>query len=131
VNNSRGRDLIPVLGPSLTLDVMLTLQLVRLTGFWKALPESFPAAIRVEAEKAGDKAIDIAAGRCSGCGGVRGAITPTHNAVWASIAAIAEVAGEATLETLVAFIAKQRGYRPNPIVVYYKIDDGVNRKFKF
>lgn len=112
-------------GPTLVVDALVTLQLVRMPEFWAAAPAGLFDDLRIDAEAAGDKAVRVASGQeCAGCTSVRAAIGPTHDALWARIAA-----GDAGWAF--EFLAAKRGYRPAAVEVYYRGEGGASRKFTF
>lgn len=110
-------------GPPFVVDYMITFQLLQLEELWDALP-ALAAELRPAAEEAKAKALRHAMGEtCGGCGSIRDIVTPVHNRLWGHVALL-RAAEPTAAEPVAALVAAKRGYRPTPIRVYYRGDDG-------
>lgn len=109
-------------GPKLVIDYLLSYQLFQLPEFWAGVPSDVvDAALRAEVDAALGKALQAAMGSsCSGCTALHIVMRVVHTKVWKAIAS----AGPTVTDAVVAVVVSKRGYRPKPIVVYYKGDSG-------
>lgn len=119
-------------GPQFVIDVMVTYQLIGNPEFWEAAPPGLLDDIRDSAREAYEKALAIARGdSCPGCNSIRAALTDTHNEIGRRLAGVQAVAAEwRGFDPLVDFITRKRGYRPRPIIMFYKDTNGVTAKLE-
>ena len=96
--------------------------------FWESVPEFM--ALKDEGEAAHFHAFErlmkpreVLPG-CVGCTSLRATIQPILTAMSGSIAEWAKE-DSSKLDNLVEYITKRRGFRPQPIVVYHRDEDGV------
>lgn len=96
--------------------------------FWESVPEFME--LKDEGEEAHFHAFEhlmkpreVLPG-CVGCTSLRATIQPILTAMSSSIAEWAKE-DSSKLDNLVEYITKRRGFRPQPIVVYHRDEDGV------
>jgi hypothetical protein len=102
--------------------------------FWEAVPEF--AELKDEGEAAHFFAFEnlmhpreVVPG-CIGCTSLRTSMRPILEMITGSIAKwMTEDISK--LDNLVAYITKRRGFRPQPIVVYHKDDQGITHAIEF
>ena len=97
-------------------------------NFWEQVPEFM--YLRTEGQAAHFHALDrflnpeeIAPG-CVGCTSLRTTLRPVLDTMAGDIARWVVEEPE-KLDNLVAYITKRRGFRPIPIVVYHRCEDGI------
>jgi hypothetical protein len=92
-------------------------------AFFTAVPAFFflRDVAKATTDKVKQAALDGSAAECYGCGGVKQIMQP---AIAPFVATLAELAAKApdALTPLADYVAARRGFRPTPIVVYYKRD---------
>jgi hypothetical protein len=112
-------------GPALALDHMLLYQLFQDPAFYAAVPAFFFLKGQGLAVTAKITASIVAGDDgCGGCGGgIKAAMEPVIVQFVEQLRKLKDDAPHA-LEPLVAYVAKRRGFRPVPLVVYYRGSDG-------
>ena len=115
-------------GPKLILEHTHLYQIIADKDFWGACPEW------VDLEKEGKKVhqeivnrmLGIGDAACTGCSTLQLAIRPFQHK-FSSYAVKLYEEDISQLDSFVTYLTRKRGYRPKPIVVYYKDTDGRNR----
>jgi hypothetical protein len=111
----------------LVLEATIFYQLFADPKFFDVLPASF-AVHREAAAAAHQLALKLALGQaCVGCTSISAALAPMMNEFGRMLAAI-QAAEPDALQPLIAYITKKRGYRPDPIFLYYKTVEGKTAK---
>ena len=112
-------------GPKLVIDQFILYQLVSFPAFAEALPPGCDD-LAPEADKVRKECLAIAMGEtCLGCKTIKAAIQPFQDALGKRLAVVHQTTPY-LLDPLIELIRRKRGYRPTPIVMYYK-DNGVTQ----
>ncbi len=108
-------------GPPYAIDSMSLYQLVADPDFFNRVPALF--FMRDQAQAVVARIVDGLLGKrksnCAGCGDVRKQMEPVASTFVTVIRQLADSAPQ-LLEPLADYVAERRGYRPRPIIVYYK-----------
>lgn len=108
---------------ALTLEPTIFYQLLADDEFYTVVPPSV-APLEEQAKKARQDALNIALGKaCAGCSTIRDVLMPVMDEYGRQFAVIHQT-DPAALDPLVNYIARKRGFRPTPIVLYYREVNG-------
>jgi hypothetical protein len=114
-------------GPTLALDHNLLYQVLADPAFYAAVPAFFfmrDQGLAACAQIAGRLADPARRpGDCATCGNLKELIRPLQRTFVAHLRKL-HAEAPAACAPLVAYLAARRGYRPTPVVVYYRGDDG-------
>ena len=118
----------------LILEHNMLYQILADSLFWEAVPEF--AELKDEGEAAHFFAFEnlmhpreVVPG-CVGCTSLRTSMRPILDAIGDKIAKWL-IEDKSKLDNLVMYITKRRGFRPQPIVVYHKDEQGITRTLEF
>jgi hypothetical protein len=108
---------------ALTLEPTIFYQLLADDEFYTVVPPSL-ATLEEQARKARQDALNVALGKaCAGCSSVRDVLMPIMDEYGRQLSVIHQADPEA-LNPLVDYISRKRGFRPTPIVLYYREVNG-------
>ena len=110
-------------GKPFVLTYLNTHQLIAMPDFWEASPPVFRDAFKTECTAAIAKVSPT--GCCTETLGA--VIRPVHDKIWDWIAQSKDRG--ASIDWAIDFITLKRGYRPQPIEVYYRTVQGTPQKF--
>lgn len=115
-------------GPTLAIDHNVLFQLLQDPAFYRRVPvfhfmkDQALAVVERIVARAGLPP-EQREGDCAACGSLRQEIAPLQQVFVAELRKLAADAPEA-LASLVDYVAARRGYRPVPVVVYFREADG-------
>jgi hypothetical protein len=119
-------------GPALHVDHMDLYRLLADEAFYAALPpgtEDLAGPAREVRRRATRIALDRGTD-CGACGDLRRALRPFLTELGGRLAAV-HAADPGALALLAGVVARQRGYRPRPVVLYHLGADGGVKALRF
>jgi hypothetical protein len=112
-------------GPPLVLDAIALFQLAADPAFFSTLPAGFSdweQSCRDAYMAVVNQTVRAPASACYRCGSVSHTMSPVLSELGRRLASFQASGGN--LEPLANLVAAKRGYRPRPLVLYYRSEDG-------
>ena len=120
----------PRSGPKLIFEHMHLYQVLSDTKFWEHCPEFLD--LREEGDAAHHKIlIHVLGGEpgCLTCSTIKAVLREYQPLFAAKVVELAKKGGEG-IDRFVTYISNKRGYRPEPIIVYYRGNDGTIKELQ-